>query len=229
MQHACIIQVYYRYWFIFYYYFIFILLSYFIIIIFIIYFYIIDWICMTWPSVLWQCWLGIWNGIQSVKLSDEVLASFWLHHNWEKMLEFSSTVLLAPSPYHVHRLRISEVQMICMSSSWCHCHTVISSFTKIHNDFTFLVLAYPACSRKQAIKRLSDLVNAHEWGTATSRVVSCFTGEETSRIVWKREYVDLITQHHDQSTYSTWIAATISHINSVSAHYQSCVYTIIIS
>ena len=151
-----------------------------------------------------------------------MLASFCLHHNREKMLEFSSTVLPAPSPYHVHRLRTSKVQMICMWSSWRHCHAVISSFTKIHNDLTFLVLAYPACYRKQTTKRLSDWLNAHEWGTGTSWVVSCFTGEESSRIVWKREYVDLITQHHDQSTYSTWIAATTRNVGECPTWWPPC-------
>jgi len=48
------------------------------------------------PSVLSYCWLGVGKSIQPVKkLSDEVLA--WLSV-W------------------------SVVQMICIWSSWCHCH-----------------------------------------------------------------------------------------------------------
>ena len=31
----------------------------------------------------------------------------------------------------------SEVQMICIWSSWCHCHPVISCFIKIQNGLTF--------------------------------------------------------------------------------------------
>jgi len=31
----------------------------------------------------------------------------------------------------------SKVQMICMWSSWCHCHPIISYFIKIQNGFTF--------------------------------------------------------------------------------------------
>jgi len=57
------------------------------------------WHCYL-PSALWHCWLGVTKGIWSVKkLSDEVLAylSVW-----------------------------SEMQMICISSGWCHRHLIIS-------------------------------------------------------------------------------------------------------
>ena len=47
-------------------------------------------------SVLWHCWLGVREDIRPIKLSDEVLA--WLSV-W------------------------SKVQMICIWSSWCHCHS----------------------------------------------------------------------------------------------------------
>jgi len=47
------------------------------------------------PSVLWHCWLGVRKSIRPVKLSDEVLV--WLSV-W------------------------SEVQIVCIWSSWCHCH-----------------------------------------------------------------------------------------------------------
>jgi len=39
----------------------------------------------------------------------------------------------------------SEVQMVCIWSSWCHCHPIISCFIKIQNGSAFLVLAYPGC------------------------------------------------------------------------------------
>jgi len=35
----------------------------------------------------------------------------------------------------------SEVQMICMWSSWCRCHPIISCFTEIWIGLTFLVTA----------------------------------------------------------------------------------------
>jgi len=31
----------------------------------------------------------------------------------------------------------SEVQMICIWSSWCHCHPIISCFIKIQNGLPF--------------------------------------------------------------------------------------------
>ena len=63
------------------------------------------------PSVLWRCWLGSRKGIRPVKIwSDEVLA--WLSV-W------------------------SEVQMICIWFSRCHCHPVISCFSKIQNGLSF--------------------------------------------------------------------------------------------
>ena len=59
------------------------------------------------PAVLWRCWLGGRKGIRPVKkLSGGVLA--WLSV-W------------------------SEVQMICIWSSWCYCHPIISCSRKIQN------------------------------------------------------------------------------------------------
>jgi len=49
----------------------------------------------------------------------------------------------------------SEVQMICIWSSWCHCHLIISCFIKIQIGLTFLVLAYPGYPGKKAVKRVS--------------------------------------------------------------------------
>ena len=46
----------------------------------------------------------------------------------------------------------SKVQMICLWSSWCHCHSIVSCFTKIQNASSFLVLAYPDYPRKEAVK-----------------------------------------------------------------------------
>jgi len=41
-----------------------------------------------------------------------------------------------------------EVQIICISSIWCHCHPIISCFINIQTGLTFLVPAYPGCPRK---------------------------------------------------------------------------------
>jgi len=43
----------------------------------------------------------------------------------------------------------SKVQMLCIWSSWCHCHPIISCFITILNGLTF-----PGCPGKKAIKWL---------------------------------------------------------------------------
>jgi len=62
-------------------------------------------------SVLWHYWFGVRKSIRPViSLSDVVLAglSVW-----------------------------SEVQLICIWFSWCHCHRIISCFIKIQNGLPF--------------------------------------------------------------------------------------------
>jgi len=54
----------------------------------------------------------------------------------------------------------SEVQMICMWSSRCHCHPVISCFIKIQIGLTFLVPAYPGCPGKEIVKQTSVYICA---------------------------------------------------------------------
>jgi len=59
----------------------------------------------------WELWLGGRNGIRPVKkLSGEVLARLSV---------------------------LSEVQMICIWSSWCHCHPIIPCCSKIQNGLLF--------------------------------------------------------------------------------------------
>jgi len=48
----------------------------------------------------------------------------------------------------------SEVEMICILSGRCHCHHVVFDFIKIQNDYAFLVLAYPGCPGKEAVKQM---------------------------------------------------------------------------
>jgi len=42
----------------------------------------------------------------------------------------------------------SKLQMICMWSSWCHCHLIISCFVKVWMGLTFLVWAYPGPGKR---------------------------------------------------------------------------------
>ena len=48
----------------------------------------------------------------------------------------------------------SEVQMICIWSSWCHCHHITSCFIKIQTDLTFMVVDCPGCLGNEAVKGL---------------------------------------------------------------------------
>ena len=50
----------------------------------------------------------------------------------------------------------SEVQMVCIWSSWYHCHPIISWTIKIEHGFTFLVSAYLGCPGKEGVKRVSS-------------------------------------------------------------------------
>jgi len=50
---------------------------------------------------------------------------------------------------------MEEVQMICIWSSWCHCHPTVSCLIKIQIGFTFLASAYPGFPGKEAAKRVS--------------------------------------------------------------------------
>jgi len=40
---------------------------------------------------------------------------------------------------------LEQGAVICIWSSWCHCHPIISCFIKIQIGLTFLVPAYPGC------------------------------------------------------------------------------------
>jgi len=85
-------------------------------------------------SVLWYCWLGIRKSIRPVKIDrNDVLA--WLPvwgHRWGAKV------------WHI------------VQSSWCYTVTpIISCFIKIQIGLTFLMLAYPGCSGKEAVKRMS--------------------------------------------------------------------------
>ena len=49
----------------------------------------------------------------------------------------------------------SEVQMICIWSSWCHCHPIISCFVKIQNGSAFLVPATQVVLEKRPLNGCS--------------------------------------------------------------------------
>jgi len=47
----------------------------------------------------------------------------------------------------------SEVQVIGVWCSWCHCHLILSCFIKIQIGLIFLVPDYPGCPENEAINR----------------------------------------------------------------------------
>jgi len=47
---------------------------------------------------------------------------------------------------------LGKVQMICIWSSWCYYHPIISCFIKIQIGLTFLLPAYQGCPGKETIK-----------------------------------------------------------------------------
>ena len=84
-----------------------------------------DWLIEYLPVVLWHCLLSVRSSIQLIKkLSNEVLASLSV---W------------------------SEVQVVCIWSSWCHCYPIIYCFIKIQIGLTFLVPAYPGCLEHRGV------------------------------------------------------------------------------
>ena len=108
------------------------------------------------PSVLWHCRLGVRKSIWPVKnLSDKVLS--WLSIR-------------------------SEVQVICVLSSWCHCHPIVACFIKIQIGLTCVVPAYPG----RPIKQVSLCL----------RLLSIFIRYTTS-VRWCRVLYQQQNQHMD--------------------------------
>jgi len=93
--------------------------------------------------------------------------------------------------------------MICIWSSWCHCLPIISCIIKIQSGLTFLVLAYPGCPRKKAVRRVSACMS-----TVKSKTVNkCFNS------------------HHFQKKLS-WLSA-VMHSDNTTDHvmHHLCVLT----
>jgi len=98
------------------------------------------------------CWCGIRKSIQPVNnWVDEVLV--WLSV-W------------------------SELQVICIWSSWCHCHPITSCFIKIQICLAFLVAAYQGCPEKEDVKRClmhsAERQNIHHITWPFFTVFTCF-------------------------------------------------------
>jgi len=90
------------------------------------------------PSVLWRCWMGVRKSIRPVKkqawssrdlslgLETQFLRSwYWTRKSrvqvWQKINWWGAGMVIC---------LWSEVQIIFIWSSWCHCHPIISCFIK---------------------------------------------------------------------------------------------------
>jgi len=71
--------------------------------------------------------------------------SVWQQEEHPACKKLSDEVLLWLSVW-------SKVQIICIWSSWRHCHSVSSCFIKIQNGTASLVSAYPGCPGKETNK-----------------------------------------------------------------------------
>jgi len=59
-------------------------------------------------------------------------------------------------PVKIERWRAGLVIcLICMWSSWCHCHSTVCCFIKIEIALTCLMPVYPGCPEKEVVKRVS--------------------------------------------------------------------------
>ena len=70
----------------------------------------------------------------------------------------------------------SEVQMICIWSSWCHCYPIISCSSKIQNGL-FSGAGLPRLSWKRPLNRCSS---SGSWVVVLELLLSCFCWLETS-------------------------------------------------
>ena len=109
------------------------------------------------PLVLWCCWLGGRTGIWPVKnVSGEVLA--WLSV-W------------------------SEVGMICMWFSWCHCHPIISCSGKIQNGLPFWCQHIQVVLEKRPLNGCNSVVVVLQCSFITTDCWTRWTATVTSNCV----------------------------------------------
>ena len=81
------------------------------------------------PSVLWCCWFGGRKGIWPVK------TKWW-----------GTGVVIC----------LQRGAMICIWSSWCHCHPITSCYSKIQNGLPFWCRLTQDVLEKKAVKRCSS-------------------------------------------------------------------------
>ena len=87
------------------------------------------------PSVPWYCWLGVRKSIRPVKIEWRGVGVV-IQHLWSFQRLWSYPAPLNLRPYGAIQICLllllllsvwSEVQIVCIWSSWCHCHPKIPS------------------------------------------------------------------------------------------------------
>ena len=90
----------------------------------------------------------------------------------------------------------SKVQMICVWSSWCHCHPIISCFITIQSGLTFLLPAYPGFLEKRPL-------NVYWWhcskGRRQGRLNMPLDAKSTRSSDWEDGYGPRYRQLHSQA------------------------------
>ena len=103
---------------------------------------------------LWYCTA---DSLMTVADADIFFVVCYLHFGWQEehpvCKKLSDEVLAWLSVW-------SEVYVIYLWSSWCHCHPIISVFIEIQIGLTFMMPGYPDCPGKEAIKWVSVIWNS---------------------------------------------------------------------
>jgi len=100
----------------------------------------------------------------------------------------------------------SKVQMICLWSSRCHCHSIISCFIKTHNGSAFPVPAYPGCPGKEAVKRLNGPYGCMTQPQQTRLQCRAWTNTPGELIY---VFSALLSQFYQQWIIGTWFAYNV--------------------
>ena len=99
----------------------------------------------------------------------------------------------------------SEVEMLCIWSSWCHCHPIISCFIKIEIALTFLVPSYPGCPEKRPLN------------------VCLFVWRMSRQYHWQwQRYVMCTTFVRRKSTSFCWTCSSTMTIRRTRSYCVSC-------
>jgi len=116
----------------------------------------------------------------------------WIHYSltlYISIIAFSALMLIAGwQERHLacknfvvrywHHYLSAEVQMLCIWSSWCHCHPIISYSSKIQNGLPFWCRLTQVVLEKRPLNRCSSsvvLIYLQVWYPAGKKVKASYT------------------------------------------------------